>query len=395
MTKKRSVMLIALVLALLMPVITVFATVANAEATGTPATTSTKYESPDINALMGAGEEPEDISVSAKTHYQTKMWYEYIQYSDHAVASYRESDDSRLVFYDPYTYTNAMVMDVPSKEEIEFSTMSSYSFSYTTSKTLSSNLSSTYTSSEAIQSSGTDETGSEVKNTGTTKTTFNHKTHSTDRGAVVGENRSTHELFESDTELGQKGGLIGIVASETIKIGIDTTQQHNRTTYEDHGTDTDYEGEDTVEYDTTSNTTGWTRLSDRVTRSTGSSKSTSTTWSETEGTTVTKNFAATHFADDGVTPLPWAVVKYQVKMPVKCCLQIKVEGEWVTVSTVYCMLTTVQGTCRAWLQNGELYYEDWGNGRPVVATDFWSGYLSEDALIAAYANKLYPKGGGN
>lgn len=392
MTKKRSVMLIALVLALLMPVITALATVASAE-TAEPMVT--KYESPDINALMGAGQEPEDISVTAKTLYQEKMWYEYIQYSEHPVASYRESDDSRLVFYDPYTYTNAMVMEVPGKEEIEFSTMSSYSFSYTTSKTLSSNLSSTYTTSEAIQSSGKDETGSEVKNTGTTTTTFNHQQHSNDRGTVVGENFISHELFESDTELGQKGGLAGILAAETIKIGYDSTQQHNRTTYEDHGTDTDYEGEDTVEYDTTSNTTGWTKLSDRVTRTTGSSKSTSTTWSETEGTTVTKNFAATHFADDGVTPLPWAVVKYRVLMPMKCCLQIKVEGEWVTVSTIYCMLTTVQGTCRAWLQNGELYYEDWGNGRPVVASDFWAGYMSKEALVAAYADKLYPVGGGN
>ena len=80
-------------------------------------------------------------------------------------------------------------------------------------------------------------------------------------------------------------------------------------------------------------------------------------------------------------------------MPMKCCLQTKYSGEWVTVATVFCLLTTVQGTCRAWMQNGQVYYEDWGNGEPVVATDFWSQFMTKDQLVQAYQNKLYPVGG--
>ena len=63
------------------------------------------------------------------------------------------------------------------------------------------------------------------------------------------------------------------------------------------------------------------------------------------------------------------------------------------MSTIYCLLTTIQGTCRAWIQNGQTYYEDWGNGEPVVETEFWSKFMTVDSLMAAYNDKLYPVGG--
>ena len=151
----------------------------------------------------------------------------------------------------------------------------------------------------------------------------------------------------------------------------------------------------TAEDNTESETTGWEMLSARVTKTIGSSSSTSNSWSETESTTISRTYAATHFASDGVTPLPWAIVHYSVQMPMKCCYQIKYSGEWVTVSTIYCLLTTVQGTCRAWMQNGQVYYEDWGSGEPVVATDFWSQFTTKENLIKAYNEKLYPVGGEN
>jgi hypothetical protein len=134
-------------------------------------------------------------------------------------------------------------------------------------------------------------------------------------------------------------------------------------------------------------------LSDRITKAVGSARSTSVSWSESESTTVTKTYVATHFAADGVTPLPWAIVHYEVQMPMKCCMQYKYEGEWVTVATTYCMLTTIKGTCRTWMENGQAYYEDWGSGEPVVATDFWSQFMTKDQLMTAYQNKLYPVGG--
>ena len=391
MTKQRAIRLTAIVLALLMPILA--ATVAWGTEGEAPAA-AVKYASPDINELMGAGQEPEDISVSAGAQYQTKNWYEYVLYSEHAVCSYRCTDTSRLLFYDPYTYTNTLVMDVEfDATTTEFDTMSSYSVTHTSSKAITSALSTTYTSSEATQTSGRDVTHSGVKNSGTTKTTYNHKTKSTDRGEIIGENRITHETLTSATELGKKGGLVGIVASETITIGIDTTQQHNHTTYNDHGTTVEYTGSDEVENNTSSTTDGWTELSARVTKTTGSSTSNTTTWSETTTTSVTKTYAATHFASDGVTSLPWAIVHYRVQMPMKCCLQVKVDGEWTTISTIYMLMTTVQGTCRAWMQNGQVYYEDWGSGEPVVETDFWSQFMTKDQLIDAYSNKLYPTGG--
>ena len=82
-------------------------------------------------------------------------------------------------------------------------------------------------------------------------------------------------------------------------------------------------------------------------------------------------------------------------MPMKVCMQVKHSGEWVTISTVYSMLSTVKGTCRAWMQNGQVYYEDWGSGEPVVAEDFWAQFMTKEQLMNAYSNKLYPVGGEN
>ena len=404
MTKKRSVMLIALVLALLMPVITALATVASAE-TAEPMVT--KYESPDINALMGAGQEPEDISVSAGATYQEKAWYEYVMYSDHAVASYRLDDNSRILFYDPYTYTNSMIMDVQyDATTTQFDTMSEYAISYTTGKTISGCVESTYLNTTATLTSGHDVTHSEVTNTGKTTTTYNHyvdveTTGSTTSTDTTEYHYDTHVLGElkvsEEVEISLEGG-VKIGSEQVFKDAMltDFTESTHKTEYSpDYKTTTKTLGSDDVEYNTSSTTEGWTELSARVTQTIGSSSATSRSWSESESTTTTRTYAATHFAADGVTPLPWAIVHYQVQMPVKCCLQIKHGGEWVTLSTAYCLLTTVQGTCRAWIQQGQVYYEDWGSGEPVVATDFWSQFMTKEQLINAYADKLYPVGGEN
>ena len=89
------------------------------------------------------------------------------------------------------------------------------------------------------------------------------------------------------------------------------------------------------------------------------------------------------------------MVHYTVQMPMKCAAQYKYQGEWITVGTVYCMLTTIKGTCRTWLENGQAYYEDWGCGEPVVAEDFWAQFMTKEQLMNAYENKLYPVGGEN
>ena len=431
-TKRTVVRALAIVLAVLMPLLTTVVAFAEPE-TGSNIMLfgQKKYESPDINELTGHGEEPEEISVSAGATYKEKAWYEYVMYSDHAVSSYRLNDTSRLLFYDPYTYTNSMVMDVQfDATTTEFDTMSSYSISHTKSQSISTCVTSTTTSSNAVQTSGRDRTGTDVTNGGYTKTTYNHSTVSGTTGTVTSTNDYEYKLKVSasetaslsetitasataGTEAAEK--IVGVVPAETtVKVSASATagsstsvggsvtvnegwvtdKTTNKTTYsDDYKTTTKYTGYDKVENNTTSSTEGWTELSARITKTLGSSTSNSTTWSETESTTVTKTYAATHFASDGVTPLPWAIVHYSVQMPMKCCLQVKHSGEWVTISTVYCLLTTVQGTCRAWMQNGQVYYEDWGNGEPVVATDFWSQFMTKDQLIQAYSDKLYPEGG--
>ncbi len=419
---KRNVLvkIIAVIIAIIMPIVT--ATICFAETGNQSAETyssDTKYENPDINSLTGHGEEPEELSVSAGAEYLEKAWYEYVPYSEKAVSSYRLNDDQRILFYDPYTYTNSMIMDVQfDAKTTEFDTMSSYTVSHTNSKTIDSCVSSTDTYTSATQTSGKDVTHSDVENTGSTKTTYNHDVVNSTSGTVkdkksfeYGEYKytttsSTLETIsssETNIKIGLEAGVeekivIGINGSDTINHDTAIVQkgETNETIYSpDYKTSTKETGKDTVEYDTASKTDGWTQLAARITKTTGSSSATSRGWSETEGTTITKTYAATHFASDGVTPLPWAIVHYNVQMPMKCCLQVKHSGEWITISTVYCLLTTVQGTCRAWMQNGQVYYEDWGNGEPVVATDFWSQFMTKEQLIKAYSDKLYPVGGEN
>lgn len=420
MRKRKFVRIGAVVLAIIMPVLTGITALADDEETEIVPAAVGSYESPDINEMTGAGQEPEEISVQAGATYQEKAWYEYVVYSDHAVSSYRVNDTTRMLFYDPFTYTNSMIMDVQfDTNTTEFDTMSTYQISHTTKKTIDACVSSTSTVNSTVETSGRDNYHTEVKNGGKTITTYNHSIVNKNEGIKKEYTDYEYKLYEtyggsgsrtlSDTTgLETKAGIgeQSVTVSGALTIGSTETATRNEawltnrvtnTTEYNPGykTSTNYEGTDTVEDKTTSTTEGWTELSARVTKSIGSSSASSRGWSEEESTTVTKTYAATHFASDGTTPLPWAIVHYQVEMPLKCCLQIMSGGEWVTVSTVYSLLTTVQGTCRAWMQNGQTYYEDWGSGEPVVATDFWSQFLTKEKLMDIYSEKLYPVGGIN
>lgn len=415
MTKRGIIRLIAILVAVAMPVLTMLSVTADAEQSAF--STETKYVSPDVNELSGLGEEPEDISVTAGAEYLEKAWYEYVVYSDKAVASYRLDDDMRLLFYDPYTYTNSLVMEVEfDATTTEFDTMSEYTISKTITKSITDCVSSTKTDTTAVQTSGRDETESKVTNSGYTLTTYMHNAEDEEVGTVTestsyeymlvnvkGEDITTTDSLSSETEfeLSATGGVtehitIGTEHSTTTTDNFDwlTMNESNSTIYgPDHKTITKYTGEDKIDDHTESVTTGWTELSARVSKTTGSSRSTSTSWSEEESITVTKTYAATHFASDGVTPLPWAIVHYEVLMPMKCVLQVRHSGEWINVSMVYTLLTTIKGTCRAWMQNGQVYYEDWGSGEPVVEENFWGQFMTREQLMAAYTNKLYPVGG--
>ena len=415
MTKRGIIRLTAILAALAMPLLTMMSVTAEAERSAF--STETKYVSPDVNELSSMGKEPEDISISVGAEYLEKAWYEYVMYSEKAVASYRIDDNTRLLFYDPYIYTNSMVMEVNfDATTTEFDTMSEYTISKTNTKSISACISSTDTSTTAVQTSGRDETGMTVTNSGTLTTEYNHSIDNTETGTVTNYTNYEYKKVTTSgkektviatqngeirakvgTESGVEDAIILNTGTETTYIDAEewlTDKETNTTEYsDDYKTTTKFTGKDTVTDETKSETTGWSELSARVTKSTGSSRSTSTSWSEEESVTVTKTYAATHFASDGVTPLPWAIVHYEVLMPMKCVMQVKHSGEWVSVSTVYTLLSTVKGTCRAWMQNGQVYYEDWGSGEPVVATDFWGQFMTRERLMEAYSNDLYPVGG--
>ena len=201
MDKKRIIRLAVVILSVMMPLFSATVAFGAPENSNTESDFSTKekYASPDINKLTGHGEEPEELSVSAGATYQEKAWYEYVMYSEHAVSSYRVDDDTRLLFYDPYTYTNSLIMDVQfDANTTEFDTMSSYTISYTKSKTIATRAESTYTNTSATQISGTDHFGSSVTNTGKSKTNYNHSTDVETQGTVT-ETERTDYYYRTDT----------------------------------------------------------------------------------------------------------------------------------------------------------------------------------------------------
>lgn len=100
-------------------------------------------------------------------------------------------------------------------------------------------------------------------------------------------------------------------------------------------------------------------------------------------------YNALYFNSDG-TPYRWRIVKYTVYLPLYCEVQTLVNGEWVVTNTTYCLLATVQGTCREWI-NEDAYVEDWRTGEPMRVEDFWKEYYSTYNLLDAYINQLIPQ----
>ncbi len=109
-------------------------------------------------------------------------------------------------------------------------------------------------------------------------------------------------------------------------------------------------------------------------------------------TSKTATYNAIYLNSNG-TPYRWRVVKYAVYMPIYCEYQELKNGQWIVTDTNYLLLTTVQGTCREWIEDGVAYYEDWKTGDPITVEDFWEEYLTEDALLYVYCMKerLFPE----
>lgn len=102
------------------------------------------------------------------------------------------------------------------------------------------------------------------------------------------------------------------------------------------------------------------------------------------------SFNAVYFNANG-SPYNWRIVKYTVLLPLYCEVQKLVDGNWVVTDSTYCLLATVRGTCREWIENGVAYVEDWRTGEPIQVENFWKEFFSKEALINAYKNQMIPQ----
>ena len=104
--------------------------------------------------------------------------------------------------------------------------------------------------------------------------------------------------------------------------------------------------------------------------------------------TKSVTYNAVHFNSEG-TPYRWRIVKYTVYLPLYCEAQMLINDEWVVTETNYCLLATVEGTCREWINN-VAYIEDWRTGEPYQVENFWKEFFTKDKLVEAYLKKLIP-----
>lgn len=332
--------------------------------------TTAKYQKISMESITGLGSNPEEISGNASSSAAQKQWYEYIMYSPQPVSSIRIDDNRRLVFYDPYDYGTSMIMKVTG-EESEWSTANSISISYTTGNTLTDSSGySTNTSTSTQVQEGKDESYSHSQGTSISTT----KSWSNESSLSI-ENSTTLTL---GTKIGIKAfGAstdITVEASDTFKVGS-VDKSSSSSSFQNGSSN--------------STTEGWSTIANRVTTVTGSSFSTNTSWSTNSSKTVNRTFNAGYYNANGA-PLPWKIVQYTVYMPLKYELQCKFDGEWYSTDSDFCIITTIQGACRAYMQNTQTYVEHWGTGEPVLWDDFWGRFFTEDKLIQAYQNKLYP-----
>lgn len=329
-----------------------------------------KYPKIDINSITGEGENPPEISGAASALGKEKAWYEYITYSSQAVASIRVDDDRRLLFYDPFDYSNAMIMDVTG-EENDWSSANSLEISYTTGNSISEGKESTSESSTSVEvAEGKDVDFSYSKG----------MSLATTKGWSQSWSNSNTITLGTNTTLGVEAGVPGASSKFEFSASASYSNESSHSVSEDNS----FTSEDSL-----SETHGWTEVANRVTKATGSASSTNTNWSTEDSKTVTQVYNAAYFNAAG-SPLQWKVVQYTVYMPMKYELQCRIDGEWVTTDYAYCMLTTMQGTCRAYMKNTQAYIEHWGTGEAVLWDDFWDGFFTEESLLEAYKNKLYP-----
>lgn len=380
-----------------------------------------KYKKIAINDVIGLGATPAELTSDASSYAVEKEWYEYIAYSKYPVGvlPINGKSDQRILFYDPYNYSEAMIMEVNndvSAQQAGFSTANSIQTSYTRESSYSYSQSSEITKEMSVQEPAVDysETKGEVNSTATnvnrsmgTVAGLSGGISSTMGSSVsntFGISNTTGLSNTTGFQVEAGGGAAGALGIPKATVSNDTSISNDTTISNDItvgvetsisvslGTSLEASMEVTNGFESAmSNSSERTKniIAARITSATGVSNAYTKGWTSSESYTVTTTYEAAYFQENG-NPYSWKVMAYDVKMPLKADIQYYVNGEWVTVDSDYFILTTLHGTCRSWIENSVVYFEHWGTGEKVTYNEFWKQFFTKESLQRAYETKLYP-----
>lgn len=361
--------------------------------TGTPAGESI-HEKIDISDITGEIVEPPELTSAASSLANEKEWYEYVYYSTEPVGYYYLTEKTRLAYYDPYDYASSLIMEVDDSIT-DWSSMNTLQVSYTTGSSITDTSGKSTDTSTSIQVADGDDVSTSTGGGSTVTTTVEGRVDTynkskTDAATDVSHEDNWHLDASVGSEIGTDGKITAkIVANTSDGIGwSDVTAHVAERNSEDHGWTED--NTTTTSKTTVDDSTVTSVIAKRITNATGSGTSSSISMSTENSTTITKTYDAAYFNASG-SPLQWKIIKYTVLMPMKYQVEYLIDDEWVFGDYGYCLLTTIQGTCRSWLQNNVAYYEHWGTGEPVTWDEFWSQFFTKENLIKAYQSKLYPE----
>ncbi len=372
------------------------------------ADSTSKYQKPDVNSLTGEGAEMRELASETSAYGVEKQWYEYVTYSKEPVGYNYISKYQRLAFYDPYDYADALIMkigDVTTDSGNEWSSASSINISYQTGT--SSEFGRGTEESAGFSSSVSDSISEGTEQGSSASSEFTHST-SEDLSLGLSESLAATASVEASAEVSNTVSIgsnasasvgvdglsatVGASLEESVTASVSTSVSESATLSVGSSQVVSFGSGISDSYGSSvSSGKSWSHVAE-TTREVSGSQSTSynSSWSTNDSSSISRTFDATHFNSAGV-PYQWKIVTYTLYMPVYVELQIDNGDGWVTTDSCYCRLNTIQGTCRAWIQNNIVYYEHWGTSEPVVWDDFWSGYFSSEELLNAYKNCPWPE----
>lgn len=328
---------------------------------------TSKYEKPSVQDITGLGDSPYEISSKASANAAEKQWYEYIAYNNQPVGESLVDSNTKLVFFDPYSYSNATIMNIQGTDD-EWSSANTLSKTFTKSHSVALTKSDSTTETSSVTS-----TNPEYVNNSSVYSENPKQEQEKSFGnlwfRIINGPSSNSQDVSQTTSVG-----VEIKATETFDVGAGVLAKAGFSLEEALSSDT---------------STTETTIADRFSKSIGVSHTEGNTTTDTTTDSITRTFNATYFNQYG-SPLQWKVVMYEVFLPIKVDMQKKVDGGWYTVDSAYCILKTMNGFSRAYIKDNKTYAEDWGTGEPVLWSEFENSFFTEEKLIEAYKNNLYP-----